>query len=128
MNPTKSASYRRPRESGGPGQQYRHINYLASTSGRRFAARPWVPAFAGTTTEIQHIGKHQFISGQALRRRDAPSRRTLDSDPALPLIRRFLLRRADKFFAHRDEFLGGRRVDADCLVEHPLGGAAFDRD
>src|SRR2546430_1273101 len=67
MNPTKSASYRRPRESGGPGQQYRHINHLASTSGRRFAARPWVPAFAGTTTEIQHIGKHQFISGQALR-------------------------------------------------------------
>src|SRR5437016_12771859 len=83
MNPTKSASYRRPRESGGPGQQYRHINHLASTSGRRFAARPWVPAFAGTTTEIQHIGKYKFISGQALRSGAAKLRRvSKDADSA----------------------------------------------
>src|SRR5262249_37472527 len=34
--------------------------------------------------------------------------------------------RPDGLLTHRDKFLGGTWVDADSLVELPLGGAAFD--
>src|SRR5947209_7745575 len=73
MNPINSLPYRRPRESGGLGRPHRHINRLPPARGRRFAAGPWVPAFAGTTTENQPIGKYQFISSQALRTAGPPS-------------------------------------------------------
>src|SRR5205085_11366673 len=39
-----------------------------------------------------------------------------------------LLLRPHEFLAHRDEFLSGAGVDAERLIEHPLRGAAFDRD
>ena len=67
MNAMKSACYRHPRESGGPEQLLSQIKRFPPACGGLFAARPWIPAFAGMTMRTQHIGKAQFISSQTLR-------------------------------------------------------------
>src|SRR5207302_5971837 len=66
-NAVESAGYRHPRASGGPGQLLRQIKSFLRACGGRFAACPWIPAFAGMTMRTQHIGKAQFISSQTLR-------------------------------------------------------------